>query len=78
MALKKFRMVTARNLALWRGQELPQGVAKLIIAGESEDDVRWFFSKIDWSAWRLEPVEDEPRGPGRPPKEKDLLKEANG
>ena len=56
MELKKFKFVSARQGAIWRGEELPAGVAKLVLAGESEDDVKWFFSKLDWSAWKLEPI----------------------
>lgn len=56
MELKKFKFVSARQGALWRGEDLPAGVAKLVIAGESEEDVKWFFSKLDWTAWKLEQI----------------------
>lgn len=59
MELKKFKMVASRADALWRGKEVPKGTAVLVIAGESEDDVHWFFSKLDWSAWVLEPISDQ-------------------
>lgn len=74
MELKKFKMVTARDNTLWRGEELPKGVAKMVFAAETEDDVRWFFGKLDWSAWIIVPLdespveEDKPRR-GRPPKD---------
>ena len=55
--LKKFRMVSTRPDTIWRGKEIGKGHAKLVLAGESEDDVRWFFSKIDWTSWELVAVE---------------------
>lgn len=68
--LVRFKMVSTRPDSLWRGKEVgASGVAKLVLAGETADDVRWFFSKIDWTAWTLIPIEsaaDEKRGPGRP------------
>lgn len=69
--LVRFKLVSTRPDALWRGREVGAvGVAKLVLAGETADDVKWFKDKIDWTAWSLVPIDavsDEPkRGPGRP------------
>lgn len=68
--LVRFRMLSTRADAVWRGKEVGAvGIPKLVLAGETEDDVRWFFSKIDWTSWRLEPIDaaaEAKRGPGRP------------
>lgn len=60
MELKKFKLVSARSDTLWRGKEIQKGICKLVLAGETEEDVKWFFSKIDWTAWVLEQVIDPP------------------
>ena len=57
MDLKQFKLVSARPNALWCGKEVPLGTAVLVIAGETEAEVKWFFGKIDFTAWVLEPVE---------------------
>jgi hypothetical protein len=69
--LVRFKMVSTRPDTLWRGREVGSaGIPKLVLAGETAEDVKWFFSKIDWTAWSLVPIDavtDEPkRGPGRP------------
>lgn len=62
--MKRFRMVSTRRDALWRNAEVgAQGVTKLILSGETEEDVRWFFSKIDWTAWALIEMEEPAHAP---------------
>lgn len=60
MDLKKFKLTSLRS-ALWAGKEVPAGTTVAIIATETEDEARWFFSKINFTAWHLEPVIDEPK-----------------
>jgi hypothetical protein len=65
MALKKFRMV-ARDGALWRGEPVPAGFCALVLGGQTEEDVRWFFARIDWWSWRIEVIDDT-QVPPKPP-----------
>lgn len=66
MELKKFKLVATRN-AIWRGKEVPKGTAVLVLAGESADDVTWFFSKIEFSAWALEAIDEPAKSTGKKP-----------
>lgn len=60
MELKKFKLTSIRQ-ALWVGKEVPAESTVAIIATETEEEARWFFGKINFTAWRLEPVVDEPK-----------------
>ena len=65
--LKRFKMVSARQDAIWCGKEVGvQGKAVLVLAAATEAEVKWFFSKIDWTAWCLVPVDDSPADEKRP------------
>lgn len=62
--MKKFRMVAMRADAPWHDRLAAQGEAVLVIAAKTEAEVRWFFSRIDWSAWAIEPItEEQPLAP---------------
>ena len=60
MELKKFKLTSLRS-ALWAGKEVPAGTTVAIIATETEEEARWFFGKINFTAWHLETVADEPK-----------------
>lgn len=59
MELKKFKLVSLRP-ALWAGKEVPTGATVAIIATETEGEARWFFSKINFTAWDLVAVDATP------------------
>jgi hypothetical protein len=67
--LKKFRMVALRD-APWHDRTAQAGETVLVIAAKSEAEARWFFGRIEWSAWKLEPITDDaPQRKTRAPQE---------
>ena len=61
MELKKFKLVALRDGALWHNKEVPAGTAVLVLAAETADEIRWFFSRINFSAWAIEEIKEPPQ-----------------
>lgn len=57
MALATFKLVTNRPVE-FAGRNLPSGSAVLVLAAETEADVRWAFGRMGWSHYDLIRVEE--------------------
>jgi hypothetical protein len=55
----KFRMVALRE-APWCDRIAKTGETVLVIAAKTEAEARWFFGRIEWSAWKLESIPEDP------------------
>jgi hypothetical protein len=66
--LLKFKFTAVRE-AIWgpRNRKVPAGTVKAIMAFESHEDAMFFLGRIEWSAWKLVPVEAE-KTPATPDK----------